>query len=109
MARLLEERAVFVGAATAAGRLYDLGRFPGMVEADGPDQWVHGDLYEAPEEATIQELDRYENAGLARGMAYERKPAEVTLADGGCVEAWIYWYRGPVEEAQRIVSGDYFP
>lgn len=103
MARFLESDGRFVGAAKAPGRLYRLGRFPGMLQATGPDQWVAGDLFGLPQaEETLSELDRFE------GLQFVRQEEKVILADGRSVQAWVYWYRGPVDEAQRIASGDYF-
>ena len=49
MARRLAELAQFVGPAKIAGRLYDLGRYPGLQEVQSPDDWVQGDVYDLGE------------------------------------------------------------
>lgn len=108
MARFLDQRARFVGVGRVSGRLYDLGRFPGMVPAETTQDWVRGDLFELTEGPdTLGELDRYENGGAPASPLYERQLASVILEDGKDIPAWVYWYRGEVKESHRISSGDY--
>jgi gamma-glutamylcyclotransferase (GGCT)/AIG2-like uncharacterized protein YtfP len=108
MARFLARRARFVGEARVPGRLYDLGRYPGMTPSERENEWVHGDLYDlGVDSATLAELDGYENAESPQPAFFDRQSAEVTLADGAAAAAWVYWWRGPVDETRRIVSGDY--
>ena len=108
MARLLAERGVFLGEARIRGRLYNLGRFPGLTPS-AAEEWVFGDLYDLSEqvEQTIAELDRYEGDESTADALFERQLAEVTGADGKIVQAWVYWFRGAVDEQSRIVSGRY--
>lgn len=107
MARLLAERAAHVGAARARGRLYNLGRYPGMQETLA-DDWVLGDLYRLPDDQgrTLQALDDYENAESPIPAFFERCLAEVRTAEG-MAQAWIYWFRGAVKQEQQIVGGDW--
>jgi gamma-glutamylcyclotransferase (GGCT)/AIG2-like uncharacterized protein YtfP len=108
MARLLAERARHVGAARAAGRLYNLGRFPGVLEAANEKDWVLGDVYELPAEPSLlEELDRYENGESPLPAFFDRQATEAVLATGETLPVWIYWYRGRIREEQRIISGDY--
>jgi gamma-glutamylcyclotransferase (GGCT)/AIG2-like uncharacterized protein YtfP len=108
MARLLAERARYAGAARMRGRLYDLGRYPGMLEPAGDADWVHGDLYDLGEgTTTLAELDAYEQAESPLPAYFERQIGEAARPDGTRVPVWIYWYRGEVAETQRIVSGRY--
>jgi gamma-glutamylcyclotransferase (GGCT)/AIG2-like uncharacterized protein YtfP len=108
MARFLAERARHVGAAKVRGRLYDLGRYPGMCAAMTDADWVHGDLYDLGEgTTTLAELDAYELAESPLPARFDRDVAEATLDDGTRVNAWVWWYRGDVEERLRIVSGRY--
>jgi gamma-glutamylcyclotransferase (GGCT)/AIG2-like uncharacterized protein YtfP len=108
MARFLAERAVHVATAKVHGRLYDLGRYPGMLQAATARDWVHGDLYDLGEgTTTLAELDAYELAESPLPARFERGTAAVTLGDGTRVEAWVWWYRGDVDESQCIVSGRY--
>jgi gamma-glutamylcyclotransferase (GGCT)/AIG2-like uncharacterized protein YtfP len=108
MAGYLAGHATFVGAGTVAGRLYNLGRYPGLTAALSPSDRVHGDVYRLDEgEETIQELDRYENTESPLPSFFERGKGDITLADGKIIEAMVYWFRGTVTESQVIASGDY--
>jgi gamma-glutamylcyclotransferase (GGCT)/AIG2-like uncharacterized protein YtfP len=109
MARRLEASARHVGAATIAGRLYDLGRFPGLKGPRSPDDWVQGDVYDLGENAkpTLREMDAYENAESPPTTPYERELAAALLDDGRTLMVWVYWYRGEVREEQLIASGSF--
>jgi gamma-glutamylcyclotransferase (GGCT)/AIG2-like uncharacterized protein YtfP len=109
MARALADRARYVGPAKARGRLYDLGRFPGLVEPQAEGDWVHGDLYDLgrASPSTLAELDAYEQDESPLPAFFERRLGEAMLADDTRVPAWVYWYRGEVSEGQRIASGRY--
>jgi gamma-glutamylcyclotransferase (GGCT)/AIG2-like uncharacterized protein YtfP len=109
MARRLAESARHVGAAKIAGRLYDLGRFPGLKEPRSPHDCVQGDVYDLGEnsEQTLQDMDTYENAESPPPMPYERKLAIAVLEDGQEMTAWVYWYHGDVREEQFIASGSF--
>ena len=109
MARRLAGSARHVGAAKIAGRLYDLGRFPGLKEPRSPHDWVHGEVYDLGDDSdiTLQEMDAYENAESPPPTPYERQLASVLLADGRTMTVWVYWYCGGVREEQFIASGSY--
>src|SRR5436190_22408873 len=79
MARRLAQSARHVGAAKIAGRLYNLGRFPGLQEPTAPDDWVLGDVYDLGENAeqTLRDMDAYENAESPPPAPYERLAAPV--------------------------------
>jgi gamma-glutamylcyclotransferase (GGCT)/AIG2-like uncharacterized protein YtfP len=108
MARQLAERADYRGAATIAGRLYDLGRYPGLLEPAAAGDVVQGDLYELGDDpATLQAMDAYENLESPRPAFFERQLATVRCADGRSCEAWVYYFRGIVRDEQRVASGCY--
>ncbi len=109
MARRLAQSARYVGAATIAGRLYHLGRFPGLKEPRFAEDRVHGDVYDlgANAEPTLREMDAYENAESPPPTPYERQPATVVMADGRALAVWVYWYRGVVSEEHFIAGGSY--
>ena len=109
MARRLASLARHVSAGKIAGRLYNLGRFPGLKPARGVSDWVCGDVYDLGDdaEATLTEMDRYENAEAPPPTPYERELVTVTLDVGGTNSAWVYWYRGDVDEAQFIATGSF--
>ena len=110
MARFLEARARFVGAAKLAARLYDLGRYPGITPPRDPGDWVYGDVYDLGDEpTTLAELDRYENAESPQPAYFDRQLVDVVVDDGARQTAWAWWFRGAVVEQRRIASGRYEP
>jgi len=100
---LLAGRAIWLGAATAQGRLVDLGSFPGMIAAAAPGERVRGELFAftpAQRESLLDALDRYE------GPLFERVTRAVE-ADDGTVTAWLYLYCGDASGLPIISGGDY--
>jgi gamma-glutamylcyclotransferase (GGCT)/AIG2-like uncharacterized protein YtfP len=100
MARWLRRAARYLGPATTRGRLYDLGRYPGIRPARGRGETVAGDVYRVANPRVLRMLDRYEER-------FVRERCAVKLARGGRRVAWIYRYRYGVARAARIASGDY--
>lgn len=98
-ARRLWSRAVFLGAATVPGRLYDLGAFPALVETSDDGSTVHGELAQLATARLLEELDDYE------GAQYERVLKRARLADGTEREAWVYVWRGPLGRARPVAGG----
>jgi gamma-glutamylcyclotransferase (GGCT)/AIG2-like uncharacterized protein YtfP len=109
MAKRLAESATFVGEATIAGRLYNLGRFPGLKEPRSFEDRVQGDVYDLGDNAdtVLREMDAYENAESPPPTPYERELATVRLTDDREMLVWVYWYRGVVKESQFIASGSF--
>jgi gamma-glutamylcyclotransferase (GGCT)/AIG2-like uncharacterized protein YtfP len=137
MAAWLAGRATFLGEAKTPGQLHDLGRCPGATPAESADAWLFGDLYDlGPKPETWAELDRYENGESPIPVYFERHIVEVTLLDerrglspptrtdtiertspAGInpaarqnVDAWLYWFVGPMPTDPppvRIPSGRY--
>jgi gamma-glutamylcyclotransferase (GGCT)/AIG2-like uncharacterized protein YtfP len=109
MARRLADSARHVGAGTIAGRLFNLGRFPGLKPPRADSDRVYGDVYDlgAEAERLLKEMDAYENAESPPPTPYEREIAAVALDNGATVTAWVYWYRGDVREDQWLASGSF--
>src|SRR5262249_8061207 len=107
MAKKLAASARFLGEGRVAGRLYNLGRFPGLKPAQSADDWVQGDLYYLYNDTdqTFRHMDAYENAEAPE--SYKRRPTTVVLDDGRPVAVWVYWYHGDVREDAFIASGSY--
>lgn len=113
-ARLAKSSRV-VGPAAVAGRLFDLGSYPGLVlrtAAHAPAARVYGELRELNDPPQVFAwLDRYE--GVAPGNAavgeYYRTVLEVArleqAGDGGRVQAWLYVYQGPLHGAREVPAG----
>lgn len=108
MRALLRLSGTSLGAATAAGQLIDLGEYPGFVEAAGPGDIVHGELFrlEHPGEV-FAALDTYEGVSPepARGDEYARILVPVQSASGEQVTAWVYCFRGERAQARPITGG----
>lgn len=101
-------RARLLGHASAPGRLYDLGDYPGMLDPAADEEWVFGDLYQLDDtESVLNRLDEYEGCESGDDGLFRRSLRSVRLEGGGEVEAWIYLYQGNVRDEQRIPSGDY--
>lgn len=97
--RALAPRAALVGRGTVVGALFDLGRYPGLVDGRGR---VRGELYRLDDAQLLRTLDREE------GYHFRRSWGVVTLARGRRVRAWLYRYRGPLPpRAVAIPQGDY--
>jgi gamma-glutamylcyclotransferase (GGCT)/AIG2-like uncharacterized protein YtfP len=106
-ARLLETRAQFLSKASAPGRLYHLGRFPGAVfDASCPAR-VHGEVFRLRSAQLLDALDGYEGCRPddPEPHLFRRAVIGVQLARGGALEAWTYPFAGTVAGRPRIASG----
>ena len=74
--------------------LYDLGPYPAAIPAPST---ITGDIYEIPDPAMFEILDRIEGVDATPPL-YTRERV------GDC---WIYVYDRPVDDAPRIASGDW--
>lgn len=97
--------AQFLGRGSIAGRLFDLGRYPGVHRA-GHDSWrVSGELYELMDsdpESRLLSIDRYE------GPEFVRARVLVELEGGDRRLAWAYLLaEAPPMTARPIPSGTY--
>jgi gamma-glutamylcyclotransferase (GGCT)/AIG2-like uncharacterized protein YtfP len=99
MARWLRDHARYLGPATARGRLYDLGAYPGMRTARGRGEHVRGDVYRVIDPRVLRVLDRYETHFVRQRC--------VVMLDRRRRWAWLYRYRHSVVGVARIASGDY--
>ncbi len=91
-------RASYLGEAELEGfKMYDLGRYPGIVSGKGK---VYGEVYEV-DLKTLLLLDEIEE----EGEEYERRLLEVKLKDGRRVRAFVYIYRGDISGKKEIKSG----
>ena len=98
-----------LGAATLHGALlYDLGRYPGLIESGDRDHIVHGEVITlANPQITLRWLDDYE--GLIPGdndqNEYARLERQVRFADGGELSAWVYVFLREVARHRLIANG----
>jgi len=112
MGARLRRQARLIGGASVQGRLYSLGRYPGLVEVAGADERVHGELYALTRPASSLEwLDAYEGIvpGVPGKSSYERVERPVRLESGEAVTAWVYLYLKNVRMRPPILGGRWIP
>jgi gamma-glutamylcyclotransferase (GGCT)/AIG2-like uncharacterized protein YtfP len=96
---LLAGRATYVGPGQVTARLLDLGPYPAAVS--DPHGVVHGELYRVTDPALWITLDS------AEGPQYHRAQVAVRNSSGREVDAFIFWYAGPLDRGIPIPGGDY--
>ena len=97
------------GAASVAGRLYDLGPYPGAVLDARAATRIHGELAQVPEDPAFWELlDDYEAVGSVEPL-FRRVGAEARRAGGEGVPVWVYEYARPPGAAPLVAGGRYRP
>jgi gamma-glutamylcyclotransferase (GGCT)/AIG2-like uncharacterized protein YtfP len=111
MFHILARHAKFLGEARVAGRLFDLGEYPGMVLQPNDNQ-VKGELYDVrPEhwDQVIHQLDQYEGCtdDDPEPHEYRREIVQAKLSNGRTVDAWAYVLNRPAAGLIEIPSGDY--
>jgi gamma-glutamylcyclotransferase (GGCT)/AIG2-like uncharacterized protein YtfP len=108
-ARLLSEKAIFLGEARIRGRLYHVRDFPGVLLSPKPNEWVIGELYDLRDPAPmLATLDEYEGGNpVDQSPEFQRVITTALLEGGAALPAWVYVYNWPVAEERRILSGDF--
>ena len=108
MSKFLRRRGKLVGKATTAGRIFDLGQYPGFVA--GGEERVRGELYQLEEEqmtTTLDMLDAYEGVTGEAEDEYRRITIDVRVDDGGEFRAQTYETIRPPAGFEPIARGDY--
>lgn len=108
MSKFLRRRAALVGKATAPGKLYDLGMYPGFVA--GGEENVIGELYlikAENEQQTMEMLDAYESVTGEPEDEYRRVEVEAHVGGGGTFMAQTYEFIGSVAGKALIPKGNY--
>lgn len=104
----LRRHASLVARARVAGRLYDLGRYPGLAPPRRPREWVIGDLYRLTNpHLTLRALDLYETGAGPVLTRFTRERATVYVGSRARRRVWVYRFVGPVRAERRIAGGDY--
>ncbi|GBD35165.1 hypothetical protein HRbin36_00270 [bacterium HR36] len=104
------QRLSYAGTGRVAGRLYDLGSYPGAVLGSQPVHTIVGDVYLLPPDpAVLVSLDAYEDYDprYPERSLFRRVPVTVTLEDGRHLDCWMYEYHRDVSQAPPIPGGDY--
>ena len=100
----LEHAFAPLGPCVLPGQLYDLGAYPGLVDAPGE---VIGELFEVRDASVMPKVDAFEDywpEDRARSR-YERRKVRLIEPDR---DAWVYIWILDVEDARLIESGDWF-
>jgi gamma-glutamylcyclotransferase (GGCT)/AIG2-like uncharacterized protein YtfP len=109
----LSEESTVIGPAHIAGRLFDLGEYPGLVIDGNASTEAHGVLLRlVSAEQTFAWLDAFEDIVPGRAAdknVYVRRLAPVTTSDGQKFEAWIYEIQHVPPGASEIASGRWRP
>ncbi len=106
----LRSFARFVGRGRIAGRLYDLGEYPGAIPSELPGEEVEGELYELGDLGRqLKTLDDYEefDPKHPEKSLFIRQQVDVSLEGGERLKAWAYLLPRKPLDARRITSGDY--
>jgi len=95
----------FLGAAQVAGRLVDVGRFPGLLHGEGR---VTGEVYEV-DDAHLARLDVVEGMVRTERSASQYWREVVTVVSGPLQGQPVqtYVYNRPVDDCTPIPHGDY--
>jgi gamma-glutamylcyclotransferase (GGCT)/AIG2-like uncharacterized protein YtfP len=107
--RLMAESRI-VAHGDVRGRLFDLGPYPGLVEARRRGSRVHGVLLDLPSpQATFRWLDPYEDATGTPTDEYVRILRRVTCSSGRKSTAWVYMMRSLPPTAVLLPDGSWPP
>ena len=91
----LAERTCHIGPCRIAGRIVDLGGYPGLLTGD---EAVAGDLLAFDDASLLDELDAYEGEGYVRATVRLVEPER---------EALVWLWQGSVEGAQPVPDNDW--
>ncbi len=99
--------AAFVSYGTIGGRMYRIDWYPGLVLDPAGDE-IHGEIYEVgPELLSVLDVFEGVSAGEVEGSEYRRVETTVMKQDSQTLSAWVWEWRGPVDESQRVSGGDW--
>jgi len=107
--RFLRDNSRFAGVATVTGRLYDLGRYPGLVLDEAAGRPITGHVYLLPNPAKVLAvLDRYEGYDPERPESgeYRREFVEAHCAQMKRT-CWGYLYKQDLRHLPEIPCGNY--
>ena len=99
------------GQASARGRLYNLGAYPGAVLDRAADTRIIGQVCQLPDNpAVLAALDDYEGFYYLNDHSdslFVRTTTVVQFSDGREITCWIYVYNRDVGGALLVPDGDY--
>lgn len=109
IANHLKTHSRLLGAGQVRGRLYDLGRYPGLVHEPASEQLVYGQVYQLEEtESILKTLDKYE--GITNDHMVQSEYVRSLIAaqmEDRKIYCWCYLYAGDTSSLTLIESGNY--
>ncbi len=108
-ARLLHRYTEYVGEGLLAGRLFDIGSYPGATHEPDGHTFVRGAVYDISNNPTIlTRLDRYEGVSTPPNAndEYVRAIVPVRVGEQQFL-CWTYLYNWPLTGKPLIDTGDY--
>lgn len=111
MGAMMRAHANYKAEAIIAGRIYDLGPYPGLVLEDCGTA-VYGEIYEIVRpKALLSLLDAYEGCSDDDQQPHEFSRVLATVRDNDGVDyrAWVFVYQGAVDPQWVLTSGYYQP
>lgn len=111
MGAMMRSHATYINEAIIAGRMYDLGPFPGL-QLEDCGTAVYGEIYEIQHpNALIALLDAYEGCAENDPLPHDFARVEATVRDTEGVDyrAWVYVYQGQCDATWLLQSGYFQP
>lgn len=109
IADYLKTESHFTGEGYLCGRMYDLGRYPGVIVDEESPYMVFGHIFELKQPKTsLAVLDHYEAIpdGANATSEYIRTLVEIQF-EKKQILCWVYTYNKSVEGLVEIQSGNY--
>ena len=108
--QFLKNHARFIGEAYANGKIFDLGRYPGLVLSSDEQDTVYGHLLELSNpDGVFITLDRYEGIfpDDPQNSEYRRELIRLNKNTLGITTCWTYIYNYSTEGLKVIPGGNY--
>ena len=109
IATYLKSKSTFLGEGFVYGQLYDIGKYPGLVEDNQAKSKVLGHIFQLsnPTEM-LPNLDYYECVGEGFAAPNEYRREAITVHLKGKKEfCWAYLYNASTTHLKQIESGNY--
>ena len=109
IATYLKSKSTFLGEGQVFGKLYDIGKYPGLINDTSLKSKVIGHVFQLSNPIEmLPKLDYYEcvGEGFAEPNEYRRDPIPVFL-NGEKLDCWAYIYNAPTTNLKQIESGNY--
>ncbi len=110
MSRFLSMNSEVKGKGYILGKLYKISWFPGAILSDLEENKVFGTLFKLKNvNPTFKVLDAYEGFDTqnVESSLFKREITTAFLENKTTINTWVYIYNQPVENSERILSGNF--